>query len=84
MLSYMRPAAATLMLVFGAIGCGDAEIGDECDRPGQRDDCEDGALCTNEGRGPICRALCAEQGDCPPGHGCNGVSGTNQKTCQPE
>jgi hypothetical protein len=31
----------------------------------------------------ICRAACVEQEDCPPAYACNGVSGTNLKSCQP-
>ena len=73
---------AALLLAVPA--CGESEIGEECDTAGSQDDCEGGALCTNEGGGAVCRALCAEQDDCPPGHACNGVSGTNLKSCQPD
>jgi hypothetical protein len=65
-------------------GCSSAKIGEECDDIGKSDECEDGALCTNEANGGICRAICTETIDCPAGHTCNGVSGTNVKSCQPD
>jgi hypothetical protein len=65
-------------------GCGDAEVGEECDEAGETDECEDGAVCTNDGDGAVCRALCKEQEDCPNGLTCNGVSDTSLKSCQPD
>jgi hypothetical protein len=70
--------------VLFALGCGDAEIGEECEGVGSTEDCEDGAICTNEETGAVCRALCADTTQCPPAHTCNGVSGTNLKSCQPD
>lgn len=66
------------------VACGSAEIGEECADPGESGECEDGAVCTNEGNGGICRAGCDDTADCPPAHTCNGVSGTNLKSCQPD
>jgi hypothetical protein len=80
-LGSLRNWAVVLALVAG---CGSAEIGEECDDVGQSDECEDGAICTNEESGGVCRAVCAETADCPSGHTCNGVSGTNVKSCQPD
>ena len=65
-------------------GCGSAKIGEQCDDIGESDECEDGAICTNEASGGICRAICTETVDCPASHTCNGVSGTNVKSCQPD
>ena len=48
------------------------------------DECEDGAVCTNEGEGAVCRALCKEQEDCPDDEACNGIEGTSLKSCQPD
>jgi hypothetical protein len=73
-------AAAALLLVTA---CGDPEVGEECDDAGSSTECEDGAICTNEAGKAICRAHCVEQEECPPGFSCNGVSGTNVKSCQP-
>ncbi|HKY34511.1 MAG TPA: hypothetical protein VJN18_01115 [Polyangiaceae bacterium] len=76
----LRSLAFALSLL---VGCS-SEIGEECDDVGQSDECEDGAICTNEEGGGICRAICAETADCPANHTCNGVSGTNIKSCQPD
>jgi hypothetical protein len=74
-------AVASLFLVTA---CGDPEVGEECEEVGSASECEDGAVCTNTGGERICRARCTEQEQCPPGYACNGVSGTNSKSCQPE
>ena len=68
------------------MGCGPAELGEECDEVGSSEDCEDGAICTNSSSGEeaVCRLLCAEQTQCPAGTTCNGISGTNLKSCQPD
>jgi hypothetical protein len=66
------------------LGCGESEIGEECDEAGSTDECVDGAICTNTGEDAVCRALCVEQEDCKGGEACNGVSGSNLKSCQPE
>jgi hypothetical protein len=73
-------ALASLLLVTA---CGDPEVGEECDDVGSSTECEDGAICTNQNGESICRASCMEQEDCPRGFACNGVSGTNLKSCQP-
>jgi hypothetical protein len=76
--------AAVLALL--AAGCGGAEIGEDCDTAGSADECVDGAICTNEssGGGAVCRETCDAHEDCPDGHSCNGVSGSSQKSCQPD
>jgi hypothetical protein len=79
----MRIAAFSLLLLV--LGCGGADVGEECDDVGTTDECVDGAVCTNEeGEARRCRLLCNEHADCPDGHDCKGVSGTNLKSCQPE
>ena len=80
----MAIRSVLLSLALGLAGCGAAELGDECDDSGDSDECEDGAICTNEGERAVCRALCKEQEDCPSGQSCNGVSDTNLKSCQPD
>jgi hypothetical protein len=85
----MNHAHAFVSLVFiaalvGAAGCGSPGLGEKCDNAGSRDACEDGLVCTNEGGNNVCRRLCTDQSQCPTGHSCNGVSGTNLKSCQPD
>jgi hypothetical protein len=69
------------------LACGEGEIGDACDEPGSTDECVDDAVCTNENSDSddenVCRQLCEEQEDCPDDLNCNGVSGSNLKSCQP-
>ena len=77
-----RTLALALFLL--ALGCGGADVGEECDEAGKTDECVDGAVCTNEeGDRSRCRLLCKDKVDCSDGHDCNGVSGTNLKSCQP-
>ena len=73
-----------LAFVLVLAGCGGAEVGESCDDVGSTDECVDKAICTNEGDGAVCRALCEEKADCPQNHGCNGISGSNRKSCQPD
>ena len=77
---FVSTAASALLIV----GCGHADVGEECDEPGSSDECVDGAICTNEGEGAVCRMECTKQEDCPTGEACNGVSGTDTKSCQPD
>lgn len=66
-------------------GCARSEIGEECETSGATDECVDNAVCTNRNDGaPICRKICSSQDDCATNESCNGISGTNIKSCQPE
>lgn len=78
-------ALAVLVLLL-PLGCGSAEVGEDCDDVGDDDECEEGAICTNLGNSPdgVCLWLCEKDDQCPPDHECNGVSGTNAKSCQPK
>jgi hypothetical protein len=78
----LASALALLPLVL-TTACGDPDIGEECDDAGSATECEHGAICTNENGKAICRASCVEQEDCPRFYSCNGVAGTNLKSCQP-
>jgi hypothetical protein len=82
----LRELSLLLVLSFVPLACGSAEVGDECDDVGDTDECEDDAICTNEGDSSegTCRWLCENDEDCPADHECNGVSGTNVKSCQPK
>lgn len=74
-----------LWLVLAALACGgDGSVGDPCDVSGDLDECEEGAICTNENDGAACRVLCADHQDCESDERCNGVSGSNRKSCQPD
>jgi hypothetical protein len=67
-------------------GCsGAGEVGEACDKSNSRDECVDGAVCTNEAdHTNRCRVLCERQEDCKPGTSCNGISGGSNKSCQPD
>lgn len=73
-----------LCLALPACG-GQAEIGEACETASATtDECVDGAVCTNEsGGGFVCRKLCTEQAQCAASEGCNGISGSSLKSCQP-
>lgn len=79
-----KPFLLLLLLLLPLTACGGAEIGESCDDVGSTDECVDHAVCTNEDDASACRALCEEHEDCPPAHSCNGVSGNNLKSCQPD
>ena len=70
-----------LLGALACIGCGKAGNGEECN---SMNDCDDGLVCTTDWTGRRCRVLCATQDQCPTGFACNGVEGTNVKSCQPE
>ena len=73
-----------MMAALGLFGCGHSEIGEECETAGATDECVDSAVCTNGSTGvPVCRKICTEQEDCATTENCNGISGTNMKSCQP-
>jgi hypothetical protein len=77
-------ASLVLMLSSLMLACGGSEVGEPCDEAGSTDECEDGAICTNEESGAVCRLQCKETHECPAQHACNGVSGSNLKSCQPD
>ena len=77
----VRAFALTALLL---LSCGSAEVGESCDDTGSTDACEDGAICTNENDEAVCRLLCKDTVECPAAHSCNGVSGSNLKSCQPD
>jgi hypothetical protein len=77
-------ALTLLGVLVGAVACGSSEVGEECDDVGSADECEDGAICTTDRGGTVCRRICDTNDQCPADHECNGVSGTNVKSCQPK
>ncbi len=67
------------------MGCGGADIGEDCEDVGSGDECVSEAICTNEeGDAARCREVCDSDDTCPAMHHCNGVSGTSTKSCQPD
>ncbi len=75
-----------MKLVFAAVllvGCGPAEIGEECSTSNSVDECVDGAVCTKESTQTVCRKLCTLPADCPDGTTCSGISGGSLHSCQP-
>lgn len=72
-------------LTILALGCASAEIGDTCDTSGSKDECVDGAICTQiSGGSNVCRKSCTADTDCESTEQCNGVSGASTKSCQPK
>ncbi|MEY3012482.1 MAG: hypothetical protein RIT45_1217 [Pseudomonadota bacterium] len=75
----------TLAATVALVGCASAEIGDSCDTSGSAGECVDGAICTQISDGNnVCRATCTADTDCGTNEQCNGVGGSNKKTCQPK
>lgn len=53
-----------------------------CFTEGTDQDCPSGSICTASGLGLICANTCGSQGDCRDEYECNGVSGTDVKSCR--
>jgi hypothetical protein len=72
------------MVAFAACSEG-TPLGEPCDRPGETEECIDGAVCTNESSSDanLCRKLCDAQDDCPDGYQCSGITNGNLKSCKP-
>lgn len=75
-----------LVLAAASYGCGGkGEIGDGCDTAGATDECAEGVICTNNADSTFtCRKLCTDQAQCAANENCNGISNSNQKSCQPK
>ena len=85
-LSVSEQLFSILLVGVFAIGCGSAsEIGEDCHTEASQEECVEGAICTNDVSDTfVCRLSCVEQEDCPSDQNCNGISGTNTKSCQPD
>jgi hypothetical protein len=83
---FARTFALSLLLASGLLfaGCASPDLGEACDTVGSTDACVDGAICTNDTVGDVCRKVCVVQEDCPVNYSCNGVRGSSTKSCQPD
>lgn len=80
----LRTLLCSLALGLALVGCGGSDIGEACDTGGSTDECVDGAICTNDSAGNVCREICDTTADCAAGYSCNGVTGGSIKSCQPD
>ena len=78
----LRLKALALLLVTLAAGCA-GDIGEACDKSGAENECVDEAICTSTATGTFCLKRCTDDLDCAANEQCNGVSGSNIKSCQP-
>jgi hypothetical protein len=81
----MRRLVLTLSALLATVACsGKSDVGEACDTAGSTEECVDGAICTNGDAEPTCRRRCTDDTQCAAAEACNGVSGTNLKSCQPK
>jgi hypothetical protein len=77
-------SAVLLSGLLALAACGNAEIGEECDKTGSTDECVEGGICDTLGGGSTtlqCLKICTQDSDCPTTQACTGVSGSNLKAC---
>ncbi|MFL5318519.1 MAG: hypothetical protein ACJ790_02610 [Myxococcaceae bacterium] len=55
-----------------------------CSVEGSGTECPGGSVCSSQGGGLLCALVCQGQNDCRAEYECNGVSGSDQKTCRPK
>jgi hypothetical protein len=86
MSSLLKVPVLVALFAFAPLGCGPQEVGEECEDVGDDDECEDGAICTNDGDRPdgYCAWVCENNDHCPPGFECNGIANSRAKSCQPK
>jgi hypothetical protein len=78
----------SLLMMFGTLAaltaCGAGEVGDECDKEADSNECEDGAFCAKTKSGELeCMKICTDKIDCPTMTECVGSKETI-KVCQPK
>lgn len=68
-----------------AAACGgEGDVGDDCSREADQDECEDGAFCAKTKSGRLqCLQICIEQSHCPANTECTGAK-EKTKVCQPK
>jgi len=55
-----------------------------CSQEGSITECPGGSVCSSQGGGLLCAAVCQSQGDCRSEYECNGVSNSDSKSCRPK
>jgi len=67
------------------VGCGKPKVGESCKTAGDASLCESTAMCTNNASGTAtCRTICTDNAQCATTEQCNGISGSNIRSCQPK
>jgi hypothetical protein len=81
----LQPEVFVLLAVL-AVGCGDRDIGDDCETPGSEDECVELGVCDRRDDGEVvCLLRCESQSDCEDDQSCNGVTGASGiKACHPK
>ena len=71
-------------MVAALAACGAGEVGDECAKEADPDECVDGAFCARNTSAELeCMRICSDKNDCPEMTECTGSSLTI-KVCQPK
>jgi hypothetical protein len=55
-----------------------------CTTEGADKACGTGSVCSRSGERLLCAATCETKADCREGYECNGVTGSNLKSCRPK
>jgi hypothetical protein len=67
-----------------AAACGEGDVGDDCSKEADEDECEDGAFCAKTKSGRLsCLRVCIDQTDCSSETECTGAK-EKIKVCQPK
>lgn len=54
-----------------------------CSTPGSENECPGGTLCSTHNNQQLCAPVCQTKAECRADYECNGVTGTDKKTCRP-
>jgi hypothetical protein len=86
---FLRHAVLSGVVMCGLLACdgrgrpgGPDELGRPCDEPGEYEECGPDTVCSEELGDVLCLLECGEHEDCLPEERCEGVSGTDRKSCQ--
>jgi hypothetical protein len=81
--SHSRWVFVAALLLTAACG-GEGEVGEDCSKEADSDECVDGAFCAKTKSGDLsCMKICTEKSDCPSDTECTGSKETI-KVCQPK
>jgi hypothetical protein len=75
----------TMFAIFATLAaCGAGEVGEECSKEADADECVDGAFCARNKAAQLeCMQICSDKIDCPDMAECTG-SALTIKVCQPK